>query len=135
MRTKKSRYIKNKTQKNIKKKELRLVCKNKASSIEAFEKNFEKGLGQNLTKENNIIQRELIHLFKVPFTPSKYTPRNDYYTYINYEWITNQTKQLQKTQKFYVQVDSFRIAQEKVYYELIDITKEHIKNNHGSKST
>ena len=139
MRTQKSRHIKNKTRKNIKKmdekKELRLVCKNKASSIEAFEKNFEKGLGQNLTKENNIIQRELIHLFKVPFTPSKYTPKNDYYTYINYEWITNQTKQLQKTNKFYVQVDSFRIAQEKVYYELINITKEHIKNNHGPKAT
>ena len=138
MRTQKSRHIKNKSRKNIKKmdekKELRLVCKNKASSIEAFEKNFEKGLGQNLTKENNIIQRELIQLFKVPFTPSKYTPRNDYYTYINYEWITNQTKQLQKTNKFYVQVDSFRIAQEKVYYELIDITKEYIKNNHGPKA-
>jgi predicted metalloendopeptidase len=139
MRTKRTRHIKNKTQKNAykkdEKKELRLVCKNKASSIEAFEKNFEKGLGQNLTKENNIIQKELIHLFKVPFTPSKYTPRNDYYTYINYEWITKQTNELQKTQKFYVQVDSFRIAQEKVYYELIDITKEHIKNNHGHKST
>ena len=139
MRTQKSRHIKNKSRKNIKKmdekKELRLVCKNKASSIETFEKNFEKGLGQNLTKENNIIQRELIQLFKVPFTPSKYTPRNDYYTYINYEWITNQTKQLQKTNKFYVQVDSFRIAQEKVYYELIDITKEHIKTNHGPKAT
>ena len=136
MRTQKSRHIKNKSRKNIKKmdekKELRLVCKNKASSIEAFEKNFEKGLGQNLTKENNIIQRELIQLFKVPFTPSKYTPRNDYYTYINYEWITNQTKQLQKTNKFYVQVDSFRIAQEKVYYELIDITKEQIKNVYNS---
>ena len=138
MRTQKSRHIKNKTRKNIKKnerKELRLVCKNKASSIEAFEKNFEKSLGQNLTKENNIIQRELIHLFKVPFTPSKYTPRNDYYTYINYEWITKQTKELQKTNKFYVQVDSFRIAQEKVYYELIDITKEYIRDNHGPKAS
>ena len=66
MRTQKSRHIKNKSRKNIKKmdekKELRLVCKNKTSSIEAFEKNFEKGLGQNLTKENNIIQRELIQL-------------------------------------------------------------------------
>ena len=109
MRTKRSRHIKNKNktqkQKQIdKNKELRLICKNKTSSIESFEKDFEKGLGQNLTKENNIIQRELIRLFKVPFSPSKYTPRNDYYTYINYEWITDQTKQLQNTKKFYVQV-------------------------------
>ena len=134
MRTKRSRHIKNKNktqkQKQIdKNKELRLICKNKTSSIESFEKEFEKGLGQNLTKQNNIIQRELIRLFKVPFSPSKYTPRNDYYTYINYEWITDQTKQLQHTKKFYVQVDSFRIAQEKVYFELIDITKEYIKEN------
>ena len=138
MTTKRTRNIKNHTRKNKKQldsKELRLVCNNKASSFTAFEKNFEKGLGQNLTRENNIIQKELIRLFKVPFTPSKYTPRNDYYTYINYEWITNQTKELQKTNKFYVQVDSFRIAQEKVYYELIDITKEYIRDNHGQKAT
>ena len=53
MRTKKSRHIKNKTHKNKHKqidKELRLVCKNKTSSIESFEKDFEKGLGQNLIK-------------------------------------------------------------------------------------
>ena len=137
MKTKRTRHIKNKTQKQKqidKNKELLLICKNKTSSIESFEKDFEKGLGQNLTKQNNIIQRELIRLFKVPFSPSKYTPRNDYYTYINYEWITDQTKQLQNTKKFYVQIDSFRIAQEKVYYELIDITKEYIKDNHGTKA-
>ena len=138
MTTKRTRHIKNHTRKNKKQldsKDLRLICKDKSSSFQAFEKNFEKGLGQNLTRENNIIQKELIRLFNVPFTPSKYTPRNDYYTYINYEWITNQTKELQKTSKFYVQVDSFRLAQEKVYYELIDITKDFIKDNHGPKAT
>lgn len=139
MTTKRTRNIKNHTRKkrkqNDKGKELRLICKNKDSSLEAFEKNFEKSLGQNLTRENNIIQKELIRLFNVPFTPSKYTPRNDYYTYINYEWITNQTKELKKTSKFYVQIDSFRLAQEKVYYELIDITKDFIKDNHGPKAT
>ena len=138
MTTKRTRHIKNHTRKNktqLDSKDLRLICKDKSSSFQAFEKNFEKGLGQNLTRENNIIQKELIRLFNVPFTPSKYTPRNDYYTYINYEWITNQTKELQKTSKFYVQVDSFRLAQEKVYYELIDITKDFIKDNHGPKAT
>lgn len=135
MRTKRSRHIKNRTRKKSpNSNELSIICKNRATSFQAFEKKFEKSLGQNLIKKNNIIQKELIHLFKVPFTPSKYTPRNDYYTYINYEWITDQTKQLQKTNKFYVQVDSFRIAQEKVYYELIDITKDYIRDNHGPKA-
>ena len=49
--------------------------------------------------------------------------------------MSKKGKELKSVQKYYVQVDSFRISQEKVYYELIDITKEHIKNNHGPKST
>ena len=99
---------------------------------------FEKGLNKNLLIENNSIQRDLIKLLNTPFTPSKITAANDYYTYINYQWISGQTTQLQKQQKkdnkFYVQIDSFRLAQERVYYELIDLTKEYIKANDSAKS-
>ena len=62
MKTKRTRHIKNKTQKQKqidKNKELLLICKNKTSSIESFEKDFEKGLGQNLTKQNNIIHKSI----------------------------------------------------------------------------
>jgi putative endopeptidase len=74
-------------------------------------------------------------MFKTPFTPTKYTPQSDYYTYINYEWLENKNKELKEKLKYYVQVDSFRVTQEKVYYELIDIVQEYIKKNKSKKAT
>lgn len=80
------------------------------------------------------VENELIHLFKTPFTPTKYKSKDDYYTYINYQWISNKTKELKTNLKHYVQIDSFRVTQEKVYYELIDMIKQYIKTNHTKKA-
>ena len=79
-------------------------------------------------------ERELVKLFKTPFTPTKYKAQNDYYTYINYQWISEKTQELKGKLKHYVQIDSFRITQEKVYYELMDIVKEYIKKNNSRQS-
>jgi putative endopeptidase len=73
-------------------------------------------------------------MFKTPFTPSKYKPQDDYYTYINYKWLADTTKDLKGKLKHYVQIDSFRVTQEKVFYELIDIVKDYIRKNNSSKS-
>ena len=88
------------------------------------------------TEENKKynVEKSLVQLFKTPFTPKEYKSKDDYYTYINYEWINTQTQKLKKTLKYYVQVDSFRVTQDKVYYELIDIVKSYIKNNNSEKS-
>ena len=136
MRTKNRRKTKNGTRKqSLSKQEINILCKDKTSALEKFEGRFEKGITKNLLKENNIVQQTLVKLLNTPFTPSKITAADDYYSYINYEWILNKSEQLKmdeknkKDQKFYVQVDSFRLAQEKVYYELIDYTKEYIKSN------
>jgi len=86
-------------------------------------------------KYNSInTEKELIKLFKTPFTPKKIIPQNDYYTYINYQWIAETSKELEKTQKYYVQIDSFRVTQEKVYKELIEIVKEYISKNNSKKA-
>ncbi len=66
-----------------------------------------------------------------PFSPSHLTAKNDYYNYINYQWLKEQDKDVKK--KFFVQVDNFRIVQEKVYYEIIDLVKEYIKKNKHTK--
>ena len=79
-------------------------------------------------------EKNLIKIFNTPFAPSKYNPRNDFYNYINYTWIQNQTQIISKKKKFYTQVDSFRIVQEKVYYELMDIVKDFIKKNDSKKA-
>jgi putative endopeptidase len=115
-------------------KQLQIMCRDSANTFNQFEDEFEKNFKKGLKQENANIERELVKMFKIPFTPSKYTPRNDYYTYINYQWISKKSKELKSVQKYYVQVDSFRISQEKVYYELIDIVKEYIKNNDTPRS-
>jgi putative endopeptidase len=114
--------------------QLRILCRENANTFNQFEIEYEKKFKTNLKKENTNIEKELVKLFNTPFTPSKHTPQDDFYTYINYQWMAKKHKELQKEQKYYVQVDSFRITQEKVYYEMIDIVKEYIKENDTPKS-
>ena len=65
---------------------------------------------------------------------NKYQPADDYYNYVNSHWIDEQTKALLKDPKYYVEVDDFRIVQDNVYHEIMDLVKEYIKNNKGPKS-
>lgn len=67
----------------------------------------------------------------VPVT-KLFNPKHDFYTYVNYGWLKEQTKM--KQDKYYSQIDSFRKVQEKVNYELIDIVEEYIKKNNTLKS-
>ena len=107
--------------------QLQVYCKEAANTFNQFEHSFDK-------IETGNFERELVKMFKTPFTPSKYTPQNDYYTYINYQWMAKKSEEIKKEQKYYVQVDSFRISQEKVYYELIDIVQDYIKHNNTPRS-
>jgi putative endopeptidase len=136
MKTKKQKIIANNRTKKCKptQSELKVYCKKDANTFNQFEEEYEKTFKVSLTKQYNDFERELIKLFKTPFTPTKYKPTNDYYTYINYQWLDKKTQELKKESKYYVQVDSFRIAQEKVYYELIDIVKDYIKKNNSRKA-
>jgi putative endopeptidase len=136
MKTKKNRLNNNNTTQKCRpsQKQLQVYCKEHANTFNSFEEEFEKKFRGNIEKKEENIEKTLIKLFKTPFTPSKYKQKDDYYTYINYQWITKKTQELKKTQKYYVQVDSFRVTQEKVYYELIDIVKNYIKNNNSPKA-
>ena len=59
---------------------------------------------------------------------SKIRKEDDFYTYINEGWIENEKK---KKEKYYVQDDDFRISQDKVYHDVIDLVEESIKNNNS----
>jgi putative endopeptidase len=115
------------------KSEMQVVCKQSANTFNRFEEDFEKSINFNLIKYNNNIEKDLISLFKKPFSPKSITPQDDYYNYVNFQWIETQGDKIKKEDKFYVQVDSFRIAQENVYYELMEMTKEYIKKNSGPR--
>jgi putative endopeptidase len=112
----------NKSQKN--------ECLYKQSALSSFEKDYEKELKEKGI-ETKDIENELIKMFNTPFSPKTIKPHDDYYSYINYSWLEEKSKELKKEKKYYVQVDSFRVTQEKVYYEMIDIVKKFIKDNHS----
>jgi predicted metalloendopeptidase len=116
------------------KSEMQVVCKKSANTFNRFEDDFEKSIKFNLIKYNHNIEKDLIRLFKKPFSPKSITPQDDYYNYVNFQWIETQSEKIKKEDKFYVQVDSFRIAQENVYYELMELTKEYIKTNNSPQS-
>jgi len=135
MNTRKRRNMNNITKKNrSRQKKIDLFCEQHANTFNSFEAQYEMTFKNNLKAHRKNAESELIKLFKTPFTPAKYTEKDDYYTYINYKWISNETKALKTDLKHYVQIDSFRIVQERVYYELIDIVKDYIKTNKTRKA-
>lgn len=139
MKTKKQKQIHNTSRKKHKEKQKNenKNCQTHPNTFNKFEETYEKQFRVSLDKHHRDVEDDLIKLFKTPFTPTKYRPQDDYYTYINYQWLDDTTKKLKhdkKNLKYYVQVDSFRVTQEKVYYELMDIVKEYIRKNDTRKS-
>jgi len=77
-------------------KQLQIYSSQHANTFNKFEEEYEKTFRDSLKKEDSNIEDQLIKLFKTPFTPHKYTAQNDYYTYINYEWLAKKTNELKK---------------------------------------
>ena len=134
MSTKRLRVSGCKKTRKMTKSEMQVVCKKSANTFNRFEDDFEKTIKNNLNKYNTNIEKDLIRLFRKPFSPKSITPQDDYYNYVNFQWIETQSEKIKKESKFYVQIDSFRIAQENVYYELMEMTKKYIKTNKGPLS-
>jgi putative endopeptidase len=57
--------------------------------------------------------------------------KSNFYDYINEQW--SKENKIDNDPKYYVEVDDFRIVQNKVYYELIDYMKQYIKENPKEK--
>jgi putative endopeptidase len=84
----------------------------------------------NYNKFANVIKQELIEVKK----NKNFKPNEDFYDYVNHGWIEEQTEKLKKDPKYYVQIDDFRIVQDKVYNELLAYTNKYISENSGKKS-
>jgi hypothetical protein len=122
----------NKTKKHNNK--LSLLLDNK--KIDDRYKSFEKDMAVTLKNKKTVeqIQNDLAKLFLKPFSPKSVRPVDDFYTYINYEWLSDAKAKQVIEKKFYTQYDDFRIVQEKVYYDIMDIVDDYIKNNNGPLS-
>jgi hypothetical protein len=94
---------------------------------EAFKKS-----GIDFTSSNYNLEKEMLKAHKAAISPSNINPRTDYYTYINERWINEFA--IDKSQKYIVQVDDFRLVQDKVYKELLEIVKDYTHANHSPKA-
>jgi predicted metalloendopeptidase len=124
--TLKNRKSKNKTHK-IKKS--RQICE---IGLKPFEAEFSKNLTKTQLKTNAIRKNEFVKQLLSKFVPNSIKPQNDFYDYINYQWLKNVS--VEEQQKYIVQVDDFRLTQDKVYHELDKIILEYIKNNKNNLS-
>ena len=112
-------------------------CITVKNSFEENFKNYFKNKKRNKLKKNtkyNTIGKELISAFKKPIAPKHINPKDDFYTYVNYDWLKENETKHKKMKKYYTRIDSFRILQEKVYYQLIDIVKAYTSEHSSHKS-
>jgi predicted metalloendopeptidase len=96
--------------------------------LKPFEENFSKNISKtSLVKTNAAKKKEFVKELMAKFAPHSIKPNNDFYDYINYTWLKN--VDLKEQQKYIVQVDDFRLAQDKVYHQLNEIILDYVKNN------
>jgi predicted metalloendopeptidase len=76
--------------------------------------------------------KDLSNLIHSHFAPSKYTPKSNFYEYINYHWLTNASKEYKK--EYFVELDDFRLVQDKVYRQIIDLVKIYVSENNSKLS-
>jgi len=109
------------------KKNKRVTRRNKICPIglKPFEEKFSKGLSKERRKSISKSKKEFVKQLLSKFAPHSIKPENDFYDYINYQWLKNVS--VEQQQKYIVQVDSFRLTQDKVYKELDEIILEYIK--------
>ncbi len=107
----------------------KLIC---PISLKPFEKEFSKEMQLQKTKKSRSIEKfkkaEFAKELLSRFAPSNIKPYDNFYDYINYLWLKNVT--LEKQQKYIVQVDDFRLAQDKVYNELNTIIVDYFNSHH-----
>ncbi|NDA89435.1 MAG: M13 family peptidase [Alphaproteobacteria bacterium] len=127
---KKINYKKNTTKKRRKSYSLVKTKKTKANveiGLKSFEEEFEKTLSKDLVKSNEKIKNEFVRKLLSNFSPAHLKPNQDFYDYINYKWL--QKDYLSEEQKYIVQVDDFRLTQDKVYRQLNDLILKYIKTH------
>jgi len=96
-------------------------------TFETFEDKIEEHFKKNnidFASANYDLEKELIKNLHTAVSPSDITPRDDFYSYINERWLKD--FQIDKGQEYIVQVDNFRLTQDKVYHELLVIVNDYI---------
>ena len=102
--------------------------------FDTFEDKYEEELKSKnidiLTRNTNL-EKKTIREIHEALNKTKYSPVNDFYSYINERWI--KTIKLDETQKYIVQIDDFRLTQDKIYKQLITLVENYLQEHKDSK--
>lgn len=120
---------------NITNEQLEILCKKSPSTFKSFEAKID-----DIFKKNNLdvtsttfnLEKQIIKDIKKAVSPSNITPNNDFYSYINERWLKD--LDVEAYQKYITQVDDFRLIQDKVYRELIQIIDNYLKDPQTKKT-
>lgn len=104
----------------------KLVCPKCPIGLKAFQEEFSKNKSTKLSvaAKKKLFVKQLLS----KFAPHSIKPENDFYSYINYQWLKNVS--VEEQQKYIVQIDDFRLTQDKVYRQLDEIMLNYIKTHH-----
>ena len=103
------------------------ICTQRYKNIE---KKYERRFKNQIRRTYIETKRAYLHAFNIPFSPSTITPQSDFYTYINYRWIQDTIKKYASREtknRYFIEVDVFRLTQNKVYQQLIELVKNYLK--------
>jgi putative endopeptidase len=115
---------------NLSKQQKDIVCKKYFNKYDTFEDKIEEIFKKHkidFVSTNYNLEKEILNELKKAVSPSKINPQNDFYSYINDRWLKDY--EIQIGQEYIVQVDDFRLVQDKVYKELLEIVDNYVNNN------
>jgi putative endopeptidase len=137
--------IKNKTRKKRQKtinsiqvltpEERSIVCKSSHNTYNTFEDKIETIFKQkklDIISTSYNLEKEIVSELKKAVNVKNVQPNDDFYSYINDRWISDYA--ITENQKYIIQIDDFRITQDKVYRELIEIIEKYISGPSTKKS-
>jgi len=125
-----TRKIRNKTRKNFVKLQNEPKTDCKVASYDEFIKLIDHN-GDSLVKYKSFTKKILKNKSSIV------SAKNDFYSYINNKWLHNKeiyNTTLSEGDKYIIQLDDFRIIQNKVFYEMDDIINDYIQNNRNKTS-
>ena len=117
---------------NLSKEQKDLVCKNYFNKYDTFEDKIEELFKNNkidFLSTNYNLEKQILKDLRKAVSPSKINPQNDFYSYINDRWLKD--FEVQTGQEYIVQVDNFRLVQDKVFRELLTIVDDYIDKNNS----
>ena len=120
----KSKHHKSKHRKSKNHDSKKLLC---PIGLKPFEEEFSKNFSNKISSATK--KKQFVKQLLSQFAPHSIQPKDNFYDYINYQWLKDVS--VEQQQKYIVQVDNFHLTQDKVYRELDEIIIDYIKTHNN----